>query len=304
MPVKPRSEPPTHLITFACPNCKKLNTVKVERVIDFSLVAIRTIVCAGCANSWDRVLPGPICDGPHLKAARPGKLPRRQVSNQQWTVSARRESLTREPEMAVLMLRLGASINALNSARRMTLVARKTPGLVGLRDLSWTFLMAAAQLKEAIDSLLRRNLTVIKDAARAGGASDAEIDEIDAVIDIGPDSLYSRVLKTTRNQIAYHWDEKPFESWRQAQRGDSVVWVLCEGKRLEDIVYLAPAAAVTEAILPNPAFEELSRRVSEVSQGCTVVLVFFQSAIAGYLQNHGLEDSPYPDVGMGNEPLG
>ena len=79
-----------------------------------------------------------------------------------------------------------------------------------------------------------------------------------------------------------------------------MVWVLGEGKRLEDIVYLAPAAAVTEAILPSPAFKELSRRVSEVSQGCRDVLLFFQSAIAGYLQSHG----PYPDVGMGSGPFG
>jgi len=297
MPVKVQSEPPTHLITFACPTCKKLNTVKVERVIDFSLVAIRTIVCAGCANSWERVLPGPIYDGPHLKAARVGKLPRRQISSQQWTLTAGKESLTKEPGMAVLMLRLGASINALNAARRMMLVARKTPGLVGLRDLCWTFLIAAAQLKETIDSLLRQNLTVIKDAAGKGGASDAEIDQIDAVIDVGPDSLYSRVLKTTRDEITFHCDKKSFEIWRQAQSGDGVVWVLGEGEREADVVYLAPAAAMTETVLQNPVFGELSKRASEVSQGCSIVLRSFQFAIAGYLAGHGAEHSPYPDVG-------
>jgi hypothetical protein len=217
-------------------------------------------------------------------------------------LTAGKESLTKEPGMAVLMLRLGASINALNAARRMTLVARKTPGLVGLRDLCWTFMMAAAQLKEAIDSLLRQNLIVIKDAAKKGGASDAEIDQIDAVIDVGPDSLYSLVLKTTRDQITYHWDKKPFEIWRQAQSGNGVVWVLGEGEREADVVYLAPAAAMTETILQNPTFGELSKRVSEVSQGCSIVLRSFQLAIAGYLAGHRAEHSPYESGGAVETP--
>jgi hypothetical protein len=296
MPAKPRFEPPTQLITFACPHCKKLNTIKVLRVVDFSLVASRAIVCAGCANSWERVLPGPICDGPHLKKTQAGKVPRRQVSRQQWTLTAGKESLTKEPALAVLMLRLGASINALKAAQRMTLLARRTPGLVGLRDLCWTFLMAAAQLKEAIDTLLRGNLAVIREAARKGGASHVEREQIDALIDVGPDSLYSRVLKATRDQITYHWDKRPFENWRQAQGDNAVVWVLGEGEREADIVHLAAVTALTEAILPNPAYEELNKRVVEVSQGCGVVIRVFQYAIAGYLESYGAENSPFPDV--------
>ncbi len=297
MLVKARSEPPTQLITFVCPHCKKLNTIKVERVVDFSQVASRTIVCAGCGNSWERVLPGPIYDGPHLKTERAGKVPRRQVSSQQWTLTAGKESLTKEPALAVLMLRLGASINALRAAQRMTLLARRTPGLVGLRDLCWTFVMTAAQLKEAIDSLLRANLTVIKETARKGGVSHAEMEQVDALIDVGSDSLYSRVLKATRDQITYHWDEKPFENWRQAQGDNTVVWVLGEGEREADIVHLAAVTALTEAILPNPAYEELNQRVVEVSQGCSVLVRIFQCAIAGYLEGYGAEDSPYPNVG-------
>ena len=301
MPVKARSELPTQLITFACPHCKKLNTIKVERVVEFSQVASRTIVCAGCANSWERVLPGPICDGPHLKTTRPGKVPRRQVSNQQWTLTAGKESLTKEPELAVLMLRLGAAINALKAARRMTLLARRTPGLVGLRDLCWTFVMTTAQLKEAIDSLLRGNLTLINEAARRGGASRAEMEEVEALIDVGSDSLYSRVLKATRDQITYHWDKKPFENWRQARGDTAVVWVFGEGEREADVIHLAAVTALTEAILPNPAYEELNKRVVEVSQGCALVMQIFQHAIAGYLESYGAEFSPYPDAGTQRE---
>lgn len=297
MRVRARSEPPSQLLTFACPHCKKLNTVKVERVVEFSQVASRKIVCAGCSNSWERVLPGPICDGPHLKPIRAGEVPRRQVSSPQWTLTARKESLPKEPALAVLMLRLGASINALRAAQRMTLLARRTPGLVGLHDLCWTFLMAAAQLKEAIDTLLRENLTVIKETASKGGAPHAQMEQVDAVIDVGPDSVYSRVLKATRDQITYHWDKKPFENWRRSQGGSAVVWVLGEGEREGDVVHLAAVTALTEAILPNPAYEELSKRIVEVSQACGVVVRIFQYAIAGYLESYGAEDSPYPDVG-------
>ena len=295
--MKARPEPPTQLITFACPHCHKLNTIKVERVVDFSRVASRTIVCAGCANTWERVLPGPICDGPHLKMTRAGKVPRRQVSSQQWTLTAGKESLTKEPRLAVLMLRLGASINALKAARRMTLLARRTPGLVGLRDLCWTFLMAAAQLKEAIGTLLRENLSAIKETAKKGGATPAELEQVDAVIDVGPDSLYFRVLRATRDQITYHWDKKPLENWRRAQGDNAVVWVLGEGEREADVDHLAAVTALTEAILPNPAYEELNQRVVEVSQGCGFVIQIFQYAIAGYLESYGALDSPFPDLG-------
>jgi hypothetical protein len=295
VPVKARSEPPTQLITFACPNCKELNTIKVERVVDFSQVASRPIVCAACANSWERILPGPICDGPHLKMTSDDKLPRRRLSSQQWTLTAGKESLTKQPALAVLILRLGASANALNAAQRMTLLARRTSGFVGLRDLCWTFLMACAQLKETIDSLLKENLRVILEAARKGGASDSDIEPIEPLTDVGPDSLYSRVLKTTSDQITYHWDKQPFESWRRAQTAEKVVWVLGEGEREADVVQLAAVAALTEAILPNPAYEELNKRVVEVSESCGVLTRIFQYAIAGYLASYGAEHSPYPD---------
>jgi hypothetical protein len=296
VPVNARPEPPTQLITFACPQCKKLNTIKVARVVDFSLVSSRTIVCAGCANPWERILPGPICDGPHLKATQAGKVPRRQVSRRQWTLTAGMESLTKEPMLAVLMLRLGASVNALNAARRMILLARRTPGLVGLRDLCWTFLTATAQLKEVIDSLLRKNVSAIKEAARKGGALDVEIDEIGELIDVGPDSLYSRVLKATRDQIAYSWDKKTFENWRHSRRDNTVIWVLGEGEREADVVQLAAVTALTEAILPNPAYAELNQRAVEVSQACGAVIQVFQCAITGYLASYGAKRAPYPDV--------
>jgi hypothetical protein len=157
--------------------------------------------------------------------------------------------------------------------------------------------MAAAQLKEAIDTLLRENLTVIKETASKGGAPHAQMEQVDAVIDVGPDSVYSRVLKATRDQITYHWDKKPFENWRRSQGGSAVVWVLGEGEREGDVVHLAAVTALTEAILPNPAYEELSKRIVEVSQACGVVVRIFQYAIAGYLESYGAEDSPYPDVG-------
>jgi hypothetical protein len=199
--------------------------------------------------------------------------------------------------LAVLMLRLGASINALKAAQRMTLLARRTPGLLGLRDLCWTFLMTAAQLKEAIDKLLRENLSAIKEIARKGGATTADLDQTDSVIDAGPDSLYSRVLRGVRDQITYHWDKRPFENWRRAQSANAVVWVLGEGEREADVVHLAAVTALTEAILPSPAYEELNQRVVEVSQGCGCVIKIFQYAIAGYLEGYGALDRPFPDVG-------
>jgi hypothetical protein len=214
-------------------------------------------------------------------------------------LTAKAESLRSEPAVATLMLRLGAAVNAIRASQRMTLIARKTPGLLGLRDLTWTFLAAAAQLKEAIDSLLKTNLSVIVSNAREGGASEEDLSRLNQILDDGPESLYARVLREARDRITYHWDKKAFVTWQEAQSASSsVVWILGEGQREGDVLHIAAAAALTEAIIPNATYEEVNLRVGEVSHWCGILTMIFQFAIAGYLYRYGAKEMPYHDASL------
>ena len=290
------SEPPTQLLTFTCPHCHDENILKVKRTLNFGQVAAHEIKCVHCGKLWSQVLPGPVWAGPFPKPRKAGKPSRKRVSKDHVALVANAQSLTKEPSEAVLMLRLGAAINAIRAAQRMTQLSRKTTGMVGLKDLVWTFTMAAAQLKEAIDSLLKENYQTITEHARQGGASEEELDRLKALTDDHPDSLYMRVLRATRDRITYHWDKEPFEAWRARQTGNSVVWTLAEGTREKHVLQVAAAEAITEAIIPDADYQELSLRVAQVARASGTITAVFQFAIMGYVAKYEEEVSKYPST--------
>lgn len=291
-----QSEAPLQLLTLSCPSCKNKNVIKVERVIEFAQIKQTPLACVHCGKSWNQVLPGPLIAGPFRKTSEFGKLSRNRISPGHWTVTASKESITKEPETANLMLRLGAAANGILSAQRMAIIARNTPGMVGLRDLTWTFMMAVSQLKEAIDSLLKKNLDTIVENAKSGGATNEELMRLSELQSNEPDSLYCRVLRDTRDQITYHWDKEPFEAWVSKHDVGSVVWLLGEGQKERDLVYLASATAVTEAIVPGAKFQEFSQRMQEVLDWSGILAKVFQSAISGYLTAYHREIAPYPEM--------
>jgi hypothetical protein len=111
-----KSEPLTRLLTFTCPHCHKPITIRVRKALDFSSVASRNLECPSCSQTFERVLIGPILEGPFERDIKSVEVPRRENSTQYQAVTADAKSLTDNRELAVLMFRLGASINSMRSA--------------------------------------------------------------------------------------------------------------------------------------------------------------------------------------------
>jgi hypothetical protein len=292
MPLQVRPTTLTRLLTFSCPHCRQLNTVKVYRLVDFSTLAARTLVCASCSESFTEVLMGPVVEGPFRKTMHVHKAPRRQTSAEYRAITVNKQSVSEDAKNATLMLRLGASENSIRTAWRMLAIARKTEGLVSSRDLSWTLRMTILELKEAADTLLRPNLSLIFENARRGGASEAEIKEISMMLDRAPQSFYSRILNRAANWITSHSDNLSFEDWTKTAPGDSMVWMVREREREGSTVHVAAAAAAIRSIVPNGTSDELNLCVVEVIECSSVLVRVFQCAVAGFLSRHGVEDLP------------
>jgi hypothetical protein len=293
MPVQVRPTTISRLLTFACPHCRRLNTVKIYRLIDFSTLAARTLVCASCSQSFTEVLMGPVVEGPFRKTMYVNKAPRRQTSAEYRAFTVNKQSMSEDAQAATLMLRLGASENSIRSAWRMLTVARRTVGLVSSRDLSWTLRMTILELREAVDALLRPNLNLIFENARRGGATESEIKEIALMFDRAPQSFYSRILNRTPDWITSHRDNLSFEDWTKTASDDSMVWMVRERERESGIVHVAAAAAAIKSIVPNGTSGELNLCVVEVIECASVLVRVFQCAVAGFLSRHGVEDLPF-----------
>jgi hypothetical protein len=292
MPLQVRPTTLTRLLTFACPHCRRLNTVKVYRIVDFSSLAARTLVCASCSESFTEVLMGPVVEGPFRKTMTVHKAPRRETSAGYRAYLVNKQALSEDAETATLMLRVGASENSIRTAWRMLVIARKTVGLVSSRDLAWTLRVAILELKDAVDSLLRPNLGVISENARRGGASESEMKEIALMFATSPQSFYSRILNRTTDWITSHRDNLSIEDWTKNTPGDSMVWMVRERDREGSTVHVAAAAAAIKSIVPNGTSDELNLCVVEVIECASVLVRVFQSAVAGFLSRHGVEDLP------------
>jgi hypothetical protein len=292
MPVKVRPTTFTRLLTFACPHCRRLNTVKVYRVIDLSTLAPRTLVCPSCSESFTEVLMGPVVEGPIRKTMHVHKAPRRQTSAEYRAFTVNKQSVSADAETATLMLRLGASENSIRSAWRMLAIARKTEGLVSSRDLSWTLRMTILELKEATDTLLRPKFALVSENARRGGALESEIKEIAMMLETAPRSFYSRILNRAGDWITPHSDHLSFDDWSKGVSSESMVWMVRERERESSTVHVAAAAAAIKSIVPNGTSDELNLCVVEVIECASVLVRVFQCAIAGFLSRHGVEDLP------------
>jgi hypothetical protein len=217
--------------------------------------------------------------------------------DESWAITATAQSLKANPAAAALMLRLGAAVNAIRASQRLALAARATPGLAGIRDITWTFLLAVAQLKEAIDGLLRPNYKLIIELAERGGADAEMIKRLGELQSKKPQSLYTRVLMDTRNHLAFHWESEPFELWAGTATEDPVFWVTGSDNTEATVVHHAAARAILEAIAPGADADEITKRAKEVSDGTHLISDVFQLAIRGYLtQYDGKEVRNPPEV--------
>jgi len=222
-------------------------------------------------------------------------------NDKSWALTASIRSLKEDPVTASLMLRLGAAVNAIRASQRLALAAREFPGLAGIRDLTWAFLLATAQLKEAVDGLLNPNFKLIIALAEKGGASRESILALGDLQSTKPQSLYSRVLKDTRNLLAFHWEAAPFQEWALRATEDPVFWTTGIDDTEGNVVHHASARAILESLAPGASEAEIRKRAKEVSDGTKLISDIFQLAIVGYLADYDgkmIQNPPEASSGM------
>jgi hypothetical protein len=206
--------------------------------------------------------------------------------NEQWSIAASQKSLKEDPNLATLMLRLGAAANAIHAAQRWTLSCKDASGPASQRDLIWSFLVATAYLKEAIDSLLRPYYREIVELVRKDGASEDGIRSLGDLMSKKQQGLYKRVLVNARNRLVFHWEEEPFRRWAEHHNEPIVTWAQGTGDKEGEVVYVAAGIALLDSLMPGASDAEIRRRIGDVAEASGLLVGIFERAISGYLLNY------------------
>lgn len=204
-------------------------------------------------------------------------------------VSTGPEPLQVDKCKAILVLRLGAALNSLRAAQRWTLKEHGDSPADQL-DLFQSYLVAGAYLAEAC-KLFWRNQGCILELARKGSADEGKIASLFTVAD--PKSgVQTNLLKCIRDKETFHWDSDIFERWASDQK-DKVVWQRCSGDTSRECLMWASYEAVSDftASLNKEKGTSLQERtndqVRQVLDVMKVVIHVFESAVHGFLEEHG-----------------
>ena len=208
------------------------------------------------------------------------------------------EIVTTGPELlqndqcrAILVLRLGAALNSVCAAQRWT-NKNQDEGPAGDFDRIQAFLVAAAHLAEAC-KLFRANQGCILELARKGKAEDDKITKLISIAD-PKTGVQANLLKRIRDKATFHWDSEVFEGWASAQKG-KVVWLRSSGDTAGEYVMSASHEAVCDftadfnADARKSVQDKIYEQVDDVLDAMTHVIHVFESAVVGFLDEHGAQ---------------
>lgn len=212
-----------------------------------------------------------------------GDQDRQAKQNEQWSFTVSRDSLKKEPALATLMLRLGAAANAIRATQGWSLACKEASGGAGQRDLIWSFLVAAAYLKEAIDSLLGPHYEKIVQLAREDGTPEDAIKSLGDLMSKKRQDLYTRVLVNARNRLVFHWEEETFRHWAEHHNEPRVVWAQGTGEKDDQVVFAASSRALLDSLIPGASEAEIHSRINEVLEASGLLVGVFQRTIHAYL---------------------
>jgi len=202
-----------------------------------------------------------------------------------WSLTKSSDSLTRDPELAGLILRLGAAVNAIRASQRWTILCVKRRGVAARRDRMWSFLIATAYLKEVIDGLLKPHYEKITQLARQDGTPEKAIKDLGQLMSTKPYALYPRMLLRARNNLVFHWDEEPFRNWAAHYGKKTVIWAEGVGTKDGEVVFSASLDALLDSVIPGATEVEVREGVGEVAEASGLIVGVFQRAIHAYISN-------------------
>lgn len=194
--------------------------------------------------------------------------------------------LTEDKCRCVLILRMGAALNAVNAAQRWFHAVKDAPGEAGILDRMQAFFAAIANLGELLQ-LLWENRPCIEGLAGKGGASAALIKEVTELSD--PNGEFRKsIAKRTRDKIVFHWDPEPFRDWmaqRLKQQGE-LVWLEGSGPTDGELVWSASLEAMGWFFAPDGK-EQLESLITKVTDSTKRAKELLWAAIHAFLNEHG-----------------
>ncbi len=211
-----------------------------------------------------------------------------------WSLVAPEGSLTTTGDDAVLVLRLGQSVNAIRAAQRFYLYAARESGMAASRDQLIAFLTGVGWVVEALIGLRRRpaDLARVCDLARADGSPNRDIERLTAMLET--DNALMTKLARVRDKLTFHWDRGPALSWVQARDSGEVLWAQGVGDRNGDLLWRASSDVVANQIEPpepGETREQSEERAKQFIQDfipvMTLVVGVFEHAIRSFLHEQG-----------------
>jgi hypothetical protein len=231
-------------------------------------------------------------------------------ASSQWFVSDPTAIEGDHVDDAVLMVRLGLAVNALNAQQmcmRRVSAGSHTTDAVAMRDSILTLAGLAAYAKEALAILTGSAdsppaLARVEELAKQGGADQALFERVRKIC--GGSHPATPILTRVRNKLVFHWDPSVVrDSLQEFSRNKELVWAEAADKTSGSTVYRLSVEVLVHALLHTPAtdssgqhdVDELSsnERVREamdpVIDAVTAIVRLFECAMLGFFVRAGVE---------------
>jgi hypothetical protein len=218
-------------------------------------------------------------------------MDREHSTEVEWSVVGPESSLTTTGDDAVLILRLGQSVNAIRAAQRFYLYAARGSGMAASRDQLIAFLTGVGWVVEALIGLRKRptDLARVCSLAREDGSPNSDIERLTAML--GTDNALTTKLARVRDKLTFHWDRGSALSWIQDRDPGEVLWAQGVGDRNGDLVWRASSDVVANQIEPpepGETREQSEERAKQFIQDflpvMTLVVNVFERAIRSFLK--------------------
>lgn len=201
---------------------------------------------------------------------------------------------------AVMVLRLGAFANAVQGIlMRFVACLHQEPDSTGSeRDRMVLFLAVAGYMKEAVDHIeksqarLRQLLNI---ARKSGYPLSAKWTEMEDLLTTTPGSVYDRVLKRVRHDLAFHFKEDVFVRWIDACGKDTArLWDI-DGTKNASRLYRASSDALAFDLAEGKDATDPSVRdaFAAVRDAQLMLLPVVEAAFVGFIVACGLNPNDH-----------
>jgi hypothetical protein len=210
-------------------------------------------------------------------------------------------AIQREPDHAVLIVRVGIAVNALNAQMDVGVAHEDASAAVQMRTRLWGLVGAAAVTNEGI-RLAGQNMATLRAMAQRTHISEERLDQIGKLC--AGKHPASATLKRARNQLGFHWDDEIVRPVVIAHgKNKKIVWLEARGE--EAPVHRLAANVLGLALIPEAVAlsdEEsqpvISDALQQVSDAMGILLEFFTACVYGYFRTAGVTAQTREDEGV------